>query len=585
MKVEKTGKLTGFAFIQFIYQLNLKRFVLFLAIMFVVIQSVLSLVIPLITMNFIDTFHIDNLDVASLVLLISIFLAQFIMSAISIYTMTYIGENAVLSLRRLLWDKIIFLPVSFFDKRNSGEVMSRMTNDTLIIKGFITGQLIPFISGIISIVGSVILLMYIDWAITVVMLIVVPVVFLIIMPLGKSMYRVSKSLQDETASFQGDMGRVLQDIRLVKSSTAEREEQATGQQRMEKLFGFGIKEGMINAVIQPITMSLLLLMLILIFGYGSLRVATGTLTAGALVAIVFYLFQISTPFSQLAGFFAQYQKAIGALERILQILQTNVEEHDKKESYLVSNQEGHNISFENVSFSYNEESPILTNLTFKAKIGQSTAIIGPSGAGKTTVFSLIERFYTPTAGSITYRGIDVETLPLMEWRKKIAYVFQETPVMSGTILSNLVYGLEDYDLREVDKAISNANLKEFIDALPNGIDTEVGERGVKLSGGQRQRLAIARALIRDPEILLLDEATAHLDSASEKLVQDALEKLMINRTTLIIAHRLSTVKNADQLIILEKGFITGSGSHAELLASNELYKEFVEQQKTQFLVS
>ncbi len=221
---------------------------------------------------------------------------------------------------------------------------------------------------------------------------------------------------------------------------------------------------------------------------------------------------------------------------------------------------------------------ILQHVTFTARVGEMTAFVGPSGAGKTTLFSLIERFYLPTDGTIQYRGVSTASIPLNEWREKIAYVSQDSPIMSGTIRSNLTYGLEHVPNDFVEEAVHAANLKQFLEGLPDGLETEVGERGVRLSGGQKQRLAIARAMIRNPKILLLDEATAHLDSASEKLVQEALERLMTGRTTLVIAHRLATVRNADQLIVLEGGKVTGSGTHQELLEKHSLYQELVKQQ-------
>ncbi|GAF12993.1 lipid A export ATP-binding/permease protein MsbA [Bacillus sp. JCM 19045] len=456
--------------------------------------------------------------------------------------------------------------------------MSRMTNDTLVIKDFMTLQLIPFISGIISIVGSIVILLVLDWRITLMMLAVVPASLLVMMPLGRRMYKVSRSLQDETASFQGDLGRVLSDIRLVKASLAEDQENRVGLSRMKKLFGYGVREGRIMAVIQPIMMSLMLIMLVVIFGYGGVRVAAGTLSAGALVAIIFYLFQISMPFTQMANFFTQLQKALGASERIDSILKAEQEKDVHELSKQTNASES--LEFKRLSFQYADEKQILNKVEFQAPIGQMTAFVGPSGAGKTTLFSLIERFYQPTEGDISYRGESIYSIGLKNWRNKIAYVSQDSPMMSGTIRDNLTYGLDHVKDTQIDQAIMDANLQSFVQSLPEGYDTEVGERGVRLSGGQRQRLAIARAMIRNPEILLLDEATAHLDSSSEKLVQEALERLMLDRTTLVIAHRLATVRHASQLIVLEEGQVTGAGTHQELLETHDLYKELVQQQLT-----
>ncbi|WP_204466614.1 ABC transporter ATP-binding protein [Shouchella xiaoxiensis] len=555
-----------------------KPFLLVLAVLLVVFETALALIVPLLTMNFIDGMTLDGMQWSTIWILVAVFISQLIMSGLAIYTMVYIGQRVVLSLRETAWQRILRLPISFFDRHSSGEMMSRMTNDTLVIKDFMTLQLIPFISGIISIVGSIVILLVLDWRITLMMLAVVPASLLVMMPLGRRMYKVSRSLQDETASFQGDLGRVLSDIRLVKASLAEDQENRVGLSRMKKLFGYGVREGRIMAVIQPIMMSLMLIMLVVIFGYGGVRVAAGTLSAGALVAIIFYLFQISMPFTQMANFFTQLQKALGASERIDSILKAEQEKDVHELSKQTNASES--LEFKRLSFQYADEKQILNKVAFQAPIGQMTAFVGPSGAGKTTLFSLIERFYQPTEGDISYRGESIYSIGLKNWRNKIAYVSQDSPMMSGTIRDNLTYGLDHVKDTQIDQAIMDANLQSFVQSLPEGYDTEVGERGVRLSGGQRQRLAIARAMIRNPEILLLDEATAHLDSSSEKLVQEALERLMLDRTTLVIAHRLATVRHASQLIVLEEGQVTGAGTHQELLETHDLYKELVQQQLT-----
>ncbi|MFS0785013.1 ABC transporter ATP-binding protein [Shouchella sp. 1P09AA] len=578
MEENQPKQISSKAFVSMVRPFLPKRSLLILAVVLVVVETALALVVPLLTMSFIDEMTVIGFEWSTIVLLAGVFIAQLIMSGLAIYTMVYIGQKVVYSLRETAWKRILHLPISFFDRHSSGEMMSRMTNDTLIIKDFMTMQLIPFISGIISIVGSIVILLVLDWRITLMMLAVVPASLLVMMPLGRRMYRVSRSLQDETASFQGDLGRVLSDIRLVKASLAEDQEKKVGINRMANLFGYGLREGKIMAVIQPIMMSLMLIMLVVIFGYGGMRVAAGTLTAGALVAIIFYLFQISMPFTQMANFFTQLQKALGASERMETILKATVEEEVVQTSTNTEQHDG--LLFKHVSFQYSADKSILKNVSFKARVGEMTAFVGPSGAGKTTLFSLIERFYMPTEGSIQYLGDETVSIPLAEWRNKIAYVSQDSPIMSGTIYSNLTYGLKDVPQSVVEDAVRSANLEAFLHDLPDRFETEVGERGVRLSGGQKQRLAIARAMIRNPDILLLDEATAHLDSASEKLVQEALERLMAGRTTLVIAHRLATVRNAHQLIVLEEGRVTGSGTHQELLEHHGLYQELVKQQLT-----
>ncbi|MED0738443.1 MULTISPECIES: ABC transporter ATP-binding protein [Aneurinibacillus] len=545
-------------------------------------ETLLSLLIPLFTMDMVNQLSAASLQGTTIVSMISVFLFQALMSGCSIYTMSYVGQYVVARLRSEVWQRVLKLPVSFFDRNTSGEVMSRITNDTNVIKDFITAHVISFFSGLLSIIGAVILLLMIDWKITLFMLLAVPVALLILWPIGARMFGVSKKMQDETALFQGDLGRVLSEIRLVKASLAEPLERERGDKRITHLFRYGLKEARITAILSPLMMSIMMLLLVMLIGYGGVRVAEGSLTGGELVAIILYMFQVVVPFTQLASFFTQFQKAMGASERIIEILREELEEsHPQVIEQPLREQASDrqkSLRFDTVSFGYAPDKFILRDLSMTIEAGQMTAFVGPSGAGKTTLFSLIERFYEPSAGTIFYGSMPLSSLRIQDWRSRIAYVSQESPMMGGTIRDNLTYGLEEVDEEKMKEAVEQANLSAFISSLEKGYDTEVGERGVKLSGGQRQRLAIARAILRDPEILLLDEATAHLDSASEQLVQEALRVLMQGRTTLVIAHRLSTVRNADKIFVLEKGVITGHGTHDELLVTHEFYRKLVQQQ-------
>lgn len=559
-------------------------------------ETLFTLAIPLLTSRMVDGFSASNLTGTTIALLAVAFLAQALMSGLAMYTMSYVGQFVVSGLRRDLWRRVLKLPVSFFDRNTSGETMSRVTNDTNIVRDFITGQVITFLSGIVSIVGSVVILLTIDWKMTLFALLAIPGAMLLLWPVGRRMYAISRDMQKETAEFQGDLGRVLADIRLVKASLAEPAEMAQGERRISGLLRFGLREARIQSIVSPLMMTIMLLILVALIGYGGAQVARGALTAGSLVAIILYMFQIVVPFTQLATFFTQFQKALGATERIQEIMELTPEERNAEKqgadmrdaaerpdtSAAVSGSFSRSahpaqypLTFEQVGFGYSEDKTILQELNFTAEAGQTTAFVGPSGAGKTTIFSLIERFYEPTAGRLLYGGEEAAGIPLRQWRGRIAYVSQESPVMAGSIRENLTYGLEEASDEAVDAAVRQANLTSFIASLPQGLETQAGERGVKLSGGQRQRLAIARAILRDPDILLLDEATAHLDSASEALVQQALDSLMQGRTTLVIAHRLSTVRGADKLIVIEDGRATGEGTHSELLESHAFYRKLV----------
>lgn len=552
------------------------KLIFFLAVILGLFETGAGLVVPLFTKSLVDQLAQSTLELSVILLLGLAFIAQTISSGFSYYLMTYIGEYIVASIRKRVWNHIIHLPIPYFDEHESGETMSRVSQDTTTVKTLITQHLITFFTGIISIIGAVTILLIIDWRMTLIMITSVPIAILVIMPLGQKMYKISKATQDEMASFTANLGRVLADIRLVKAYHAENTETEKGNKGIQHLFQYGLKEARILAVISPFMTFIMMLVLVVLIGYGGVRVASGALTAGSLVAIIIYMFQIVVPFSQMATFFTAFQKAMGATERIQDILST---EPEASALQLKVEKAAEPIVFQDVHFGYKEEEFILKDVSFAAPPGKTTAFVGPSGSGKTTLFALLERFYQPSSGRILLGDLNIQEFDLTSWRSQIGYVSQESPIMSGTIRENIAYGVDREVLDdEILEAAKLANAFEFIERLPNGFDTEVGERGIKLSGGQRQRIAIARALMKDPKILLLDEATSNLDSASEELVQKALNHLMRGRTTLVIAHRLSTVVDADQIIVLEQGKITGVGAHQELLQSHGLYQKLAEQQ-------
>ncbi|MGP9043784.1 ABC transporter ATP-binding protein [Cytobacillus kochii] len=554
---------------------NVPKWIIIVALLLSILETAAGLVVPLFTANMVDQLATSRLELSLIALLGGAFIIQTIASGFSFYLMTYIGERMVASLRRKLWEHSIHLPIPFFDKHQSGETMSRITQDTNIVKTLITQHIITFITGMISIIGAIIILLMIDWRMTLIMLIAVPLAVLIIMPLGQKIYKVSLSTQDQMADFTSNLGRVLSDIRLVKAYQAEKTEIEKGNKNIQRLFQFGLKEAKIQAVVSPFMTFIMMFVLVVLIGYGGVRVASGELSAGSLVAIIIYMFQIVVPFTQMASFFTAYQKAMGATERIQDMLNTPTENMNEGTKGIIHPEE---ISFNQLQFSYKDDQ-IIKDINLHIPAGKTTAFVGPSGSGKTTLFALLERFYEPNGGLILLNGHPADEYALENWREQIGYVSQESPLMSGTIRENLTYGTKrEISEEELRQATMQAHAAEFIERLPNGLNTDVGERGIKLSGGQRQRIAIARAIIRDPKILLLDEATSNLDSSSEQLVQSALQNLMKGRTTLVIAHRLSTIIDADQIIVLENGKITGKGTHAELLQSHPLYEQLATKQ-------
>ncbi|MBA5713846.1 ABC transporter ATP-binding protein [Bacillus subtilis] len=541
-----------------------------------VVTTLVSLLIPLLTKQLVDGFSMSNLSGTQIGLIALVFFVQAGLSAYATYALNYNGQKIISGLRDLLWKKLIKLPVSYFDTNASGETVSRVTNDTMVVKELITTHISGFITGIISVIGSLTILFIMNWKLTLLVLVVVPLAALILVPIGRKMFSISRETQDETARFTGLLNQILPEIRLVKASNAEDVEYGRGKMGISSLFKLGVREAKVQSLVGPLISLVLMAALVAVIGYGGMQVSSGELTAGALVAFILYLFQIIMPMGQITTFFTQLQKSIGATERMIEILAE--EEEDTVTGKQIEN--AHlPIQLDCVSFGYKPDQLILKEVSAVIEAGKVTAIVGPSGGGKTTLFKLLERFYTPTAGAIRLGDEPVDTYSLESWREHIGYVSQESPLMSGTIRENICYGLErDVTDAEIEKAAEMAYALNFIKELPNQFDTEVGERGIMLSGGQRQRIAIARALLRNPSILMLDEATSSLDSQSEKSVQQALEVLMEGRTTIVIAHRLSTVVDADQLLFVEKGEITGRGTHHELMASHGLYRDFAEQQ-------
>ncbi|RBP88394.1 ATP-binding cassette subfamily B protein AbcA/BmrA [Cytobacillus firmus] len=565
-------------FISLILSTKIPKTALIIGLTASILTTLTGLLVPLLTKNLVDGFSVESLSVPLIIGIGAAFIVQAIISGISIYLLSYVGQKVVARLRDRMWMKLIRLPVSYFDKQSSGRTVSRVVNDTSIVRELITNHFPQFITGIISIIGAIIILLVMDWKMTLLMLTSVPITLAIMIPLGRKMAKISRGLQDETAIFTGNITQTLGEIRLMKSSTAEQNEEEKGLDGIDKLLGFGLREARIFAMIGPTMYLIMMVVIVMIIAYGGMRVASGTMSTGSLVAFLLYLFQIIMPITSFAMFFTQLQKAKGATERIIEILEEPLEDGQDGIELDISSKP---ILIDNVSFSYSAEESVLENISLEAQPGQMIALAGPSGSGKTTLFGLLERFYEPTNGEIKIGDTHIQQISLKSWRSQIGYVSQESAMMAGTIRENLCYGLEnsksiaDEKLWEVAKM---AYADQFIADFPKGLDTEVGERGVKLSGGQRQRIAIARAFLRDPKILMMDEATASLDSQSEGIVQQALTRLMEGRTTFVIAHRLSTIVDADQIVFIEKGRVTGIGTHSELTQSHDLYREFAEQQ-------
>ena len=549
------------------------------AVIITSLGSLSGLLVPLFTGRLVDKFSVSSINWGMIAIFGSIFLVNALLSGIGLYLLSKIGEKIIYAIRSLLWEHIIQLKMPFFDKNESGQLMSRLTDDTKVINEFISQKLPNLLPSVLTLIGSLVMLFIMDWKLTLLTFITIPVFILIIVPLGRVMQKISTNTQSEIANFSGLLGRVLTEMRLVKVSNTERLELDNAHTNLKKIYRLGLKQAKISAVVQPISGVVMLLTIAIILGFGALEIGTGAITPGTLIAMIFYVIQLSMPLINLSTLVTDYKKAVGASSRIYEIMQEPIEPTEAlSESKDVTIIDGE-LVFEHVDFKYDVKK-ILEDVSFSIPQGEVSAFVGPSGSGKSTIFNLIERMYDIERGDIKYGNQSIFDIPLSKWRTKIGYVMQSNSMMSGTIRDNILYGInrkvDDEELIEYAKL---ANCHDFIMQFDEGYDTMVGERGLKLSGGQRQRIDIARSFVKNPDILLLDEATANLDSESELKIQEALETLMEGRTTVVIAHRLSTIKKAGQIVFIDKGEVTGKGTYHELMASHDKYRHFVTSQK------
>ncbi|MDT0806732.1 ABC transporter ATP-binding protein [Staphylococcus pseudintermedius] len=540
------------------------------------IGSLTGLLVPLFTGQVVDKFTFESISPVFIIALVAVFLVNAVLSGFGYYLLNKIGEKIIYAIRSVLWEHIIHLKMPFFDKNESGQLMSRLTDDTKVINDFISQKLPGFFPAVITLIGSLIMLFVLDWQMTLLTFITIPIFISVIVPLGKIMQKISTNTQTEIANFSGLLGRVLTEMRLVKVANTEKLELDKAHSNLKTIYNLGLKQAKIAAVVQPISGIIMLITIGIILGFGGMRIASGAISAGTLVAMIFYVLNLSIPLINLSTLVTDYKKAVGASQRIYEIL------HEPLENIAAPNLQDEiptgDLKFDHVYFGY-DDTPVLKDVSFNVLRGEVTAFVGPSGSGKSTLFSLIERMYEIDQGGIYYDGTSIDALSLTDWRRKIGYVMQSNAMMNGTIRDNILYGVDREVLEEeLIHYAKLANCHEFIMEFEQGYDTIVGERGLKLSGGQRQRIDIARSFVKNPDILLLDEATANLDSESERKIQEALDILMENRTTIVIAHRLSTIKKAGQIIFLDHGEVTGRGRHEELMQTHAMYQQFVETQ-------
>lgn len=552
------------------------RLRLAIALVSLLVAGVLGLSFPQVVRMLIDAAVIehDSQKLNKLVLLlIAVFASQAGFSFLRTYLLSYTGERIVADVRTQLYNHLIGLPVSFFANRRVGELTSRLTSDVTVVQTVTTGSIAELLRSSVMLVGGVTIIFITNTRLSLVMLAIVPVVIVTANVYGRYVRRLSTKVQDRLAEANSVLEETLSAIRIVQSFVREEYERARYRERILDSLQLAVRRAVASGGFIAFIILVVYSGIAVILWFGSRMVVAGEMSAGDLIAFVLYTFFVGAAVGGMSELYGQFNQAIGATRRVFELLDIEPEIKDPDNPEPLHDVKGH-VQLVDVHFTYPDERalPVLKGVSVDAKPGEIVALVGPSGAGKSTLVALIPRFYDVSLGAILVEGRDIRSVRLGELRGAIGMVPQETTLFGGPIRENIAYGKLGATVDEIEAAARAAHAHEFIIEFPDGYDTIVGERGVKLSGGQRQRIAIARALLKNPAILILDEATSSLDSESERLVQDALETLMEGRTTFVIAHRLSTVRRADRIIVLDEGRIVEEGTHEELLENSGLYK-------------
>lgn len=555
------------------------------ALVMMVVGAGLGLVMPLVIGQMVNLITGDqSLPITQIALLLGLVATgQAVTGLIQTYSLTFVGERVVTDLRQAAYQHLQQLDLAFFEQRRTGEITSRITNDVTLIQSMVTTNLGMLLGGVIQLVGAIILMVVVSWQLSGLALVLVPTLVLIAVFFGRWLRRISTTVQDRLADATSILEETVAGVRVVRSFGREPYEIARFQTATEATFAAAMKRARVRALFQPAMLLTVWGALIGMLIVGGFLVSTGSLTPGSLVAFLFYAGIAAGSMGGFVGLFGQMQEALGATTRVFELLDQQPAVADAPDAIPLPPVQGR-VEFREVSFAYQraengQTAPVvLRNFSLAIEPGEMVALVGPSGAGKSTIVNLIPRFYDVQAGSVLIDGYDVRRVQMRSLRAQIGIVPQETMLFSGSIRDNIRYGRLDASDAEVEAAARMANAHEFICNLPDGYDTPVGERGVRLSGGQRQRIAIARAILKDPRILILDEATSSLDSESERLVQEALERLMAGRTSIVIAHRLSTVQRADRIVVVVAGEVVEAGTHHQLLARGGMYARLYELQ-------
>lgn len=548
---------------------------LIVSVVFMLFVSASNLVVPWIIKDVIDKV-LDNKDLTMLYMIIVAIMVTFFIRAITTfghrYLMGYIGQAVIMDLRNVLYHHLQKLSISYYDRRRTGEVMSNLTNDIAALQTAIVDNFIQLVQEGAIFIGSFVSMIYLQWKLTALCLVIVPLVSYTIKFFGRKLHSSGRDVQERLADVTSMLQETIQGVRIVRSFNRGDFEEKRFNDINRSSFKATVRSIRQQSQMTPLVEFLSAIAVCAIIWYGGVSVIDGVMTTGELIAFLIYAINLANPTRRLAESFGNIQKSLAAADRVFAILDEKPEVQDDSQAKPLTVTAGR-VEARHVAFAYEKENPVLTDLNFIAKPGQTIAVVGPSGAGKTTIANLLPRFYDVTGGAIYIDGVDIRDVTVGSLRDNIGLVPQDTLLFNTTIKENVLYGRLDATDEEVWAAIRSANAEKFVKELPHGIDTKVGDRGLVLSGGQRQRIAIARAILKDPKILILDEATSALDTESEKIVQDALDKLMVGRTSFVIAHRLSTIKNADQILVLNHGVIAEQGTHDELMEKGGLYYE------------
>ena len=551
-----------------------------LALASLIIAGLLGLIYPKLVGDITDAGLIQK-DAVRLnrlaAILMGLFVCQAVFSFFRSYLLSYTGEKIIADVRNEVYAHLVSLPFSFFSGRRVGELTSRLASDVGVIQNVATGAIMELLRVATVLVGGVAIISFRSPRLTLIMLAIVPLITISGRIYGRYIRKLSTHVQDKLAEASSVLQESLSSIRIVQSFVRENYERSRYAEQIQNAFLLAVKRALANGGFIAFVVIVMYGGIVVVFWAGSRMVVGGDMTAGDLISFALYTFAIGGAIGGLSELYGSFQSAIGATKRVFEILDTKPEIADAPNAKPLRNFRGQ-VEFVNVSFSYPDERSVevLQGVNLEAREGEVIALVGHSGGGKSTLASLIPRFYDVTAGAVLVDGHDVRTVSLSDLRGAIGVVPQETTLFSGTIGENIAYGRLGALPEEIVEAARAAHAHEFISAFPDGYDTFVGEKGVRLSGGQRQRIAIARVLLKDPAILILDEATSSLDSESENLIREALKSLMQGRTSFVIAHRLSTIRHADRILVIENGRIVEQGPHDELLIRGGVYTQLYE---------